>query len=73
MRTYAQTTGLWIRGVLQHEYGVDLDKVTWMTIDESHLEEYSDPPNCERLPKDPRVRTLAPNAIQAVPRRASSI
>ena len=26
VRTYAQTTGLWIRGVLQHEYGVDLDR-----------------------------------------------
>jgi 4,5-dihydroxyphthalate decarboxylase len=50
VRTYAQTTALWVRGVLQHEYGVDLDKVTWMTIDESHLAEYKDPPNCQRLP-----------------------
>jgi 4,5-dihydroxyphthalate decarboxylase len=51
VRTYAQTTGLWVRGILQHEYGVDLDKVTWMTIDDGHLLEYADPPNCERLPK----------------------
>jgi len=51
VRTYAQTTGLWIRGVLQHEYGVDLDKVTWMTVGEGHLAEYTDPPNCVRLPK----------------------
>jgi 4,5-dihydroxyphthalate decarboxylase len=51
VRTYAQTTGLWIRGILQHEYGVDLDKVTWMTVGEGHLEEYRDPPNCVRLPK----------------------
>lgn len=51
VRTYAQTTGLWIRGILQHEYGVNLDKVTWMTVGEGHLEEYSDPPNCIRLPK----------------------
>lgn len=51
VRTYAQTTGLWIRGVLMHEHGVDLDKVTWMTVGEGHLEEYSDPPNCVRLPK----------------------
>ena len=50
VRTYAQTTGLWVRGILQHEYGVDLDKVTWLTIDESHLAEYKDPANCERLP-----------------------
>ena len=51
VRTYAQTTGLWIRGILRHEYGVDLDKVTWCTVGEGHLAEYSDPPNCERLPK----------------------
>ncbi len=51
VRTYAQTTGLWIRGILQHEYGVDLDKVTWCTVGEGHLSEYADPSNCERLPK----------------------
>ena len=51
VRTYAQTTGLWIRGILQHEYGVNLDKVTWRTVGEGHLLEYSDPPNCVRLPK----------------------
>ncbi|MDX3906490.1 MAG: phosphate ABC transporter substrate-binding protein [Pigmentiphaga sp.] len=50
VRTYAQTTGLWVRGILQHEYGVDLDRVTWLTVDESHLAEYQDPPNCQRLP-----------------------
>jgi 4,5-dihydroxyphthalate decarboxylase len=48
---YASTTGLWVRGVLQHEYGVDLDKVDWVTIEGAHLAEYQDPPNCERLPK----------------------
>lgn len=51
VRTYAQTTGLWIRGILRHEYGVDLDKVTWCTLNDGHLAEYTDPPNCERLPK----------------------
>ena len=89
VRTYAQTTGLWVRGILQHEYGVDLDKVTWLTIDESHLTEYREPPNVGRIPqgqqiadmmlkgelaaailgvdmpKDPRVRTLVPDAHAA--------
>ena len=55
VRTYAQTTGLWVKGILQHEHGVDLDKVTWMTIDESHLAEYKDPPNCQRLPHDAKL------------------
>nr|WP_315473816.1 phosphate ABC transporter substrate-binding protein [uncultured Rhodoferax sp.] len=51
VRTYTQTTALWIRGILRHECGVDLDKVTWMTLGDGHLAEYSDPANCERLPK----------------------
>lgn len=50
VRTYAQTTGLWVRGILQHEYGVDLNKVTWLTIDEAHLAEHHDPANCQLLP-----------------------
>ncbi|OBR50040.1 phosphate ABC transporter substrate-binding protein [Paraburkholderia tropica] len=58
VRTYAQTTGLWVRGILQHEYGVDMDKVHWMTIDEGHLAEYDDPGNCERLPKGSSLAQL---------------
>jgi len=50
VRTYAQTTGLWVRGVLKHEYGLDLDKVTWVTSEDAHLTEYEDPPNCRRVP-----------------------
>ncbi len=61
VRTYAQTTGLWVRGILQHEYGVDLDKVTWLTIDEAHLSEYRDPPNCQRLPKGSKIPEMMLN------------
>jgi 4,5-dihydroxyphthalate decarboxylase len=51
VRSYAQTTGLWVRGVLKHEYGVDLDRVTWVTFEDAHLAEYTDPANTERVPK----------------------
>jgi 4,5-dihydroxyphthalate decarboxylase len=61
VRTYAQTTGLWVRGVLQHEYGVDLNKVNWLTVDESHLVEYRDPPNCERLPAGKKIDQMMLN------------
>lgn len=50
VRSYAQTTGLWVRGVLQHDYGVDLSKVTWLTVDDAHLAEHRDPANCQRIP-----------------------
>jgi 4,5-dihydroxyphthalate decarboxylase len=55
VRTYAQTTGLWVRGILQHEYGVDLERVTWLTADESHLREYQDPSNCRRIPQGKKI------------------
>lgn len=51
VRSYAQTTGLWVRGVLKHEYGVDIDRVIWVTFDDAHLAEYTDPANTERAPK----------------------
>ena len=58
VRTYSQTTGLWARGVLQHEYGVDLSKVTWMTIEDAHVLEYKDPANCERLPAGSKLADM---------------
>jgi ABC-type nitrate/sulfonate/bicarbonate transport system substrate-binding protein len=44
-RGYTVTTGLWVRGVLAHEYGVDLGKVTWAPTDDEHVEEYRAPAN----------------------------
>ena len=58
VRTYAQTTGVWARGILQHEYGVDLNRVTWLTIDESHLSEYHDPSNVQRLPAGSKLTKM---------------
>jgi 4,5-dihydroxyphthalate decarboxylase len=52
IRSYTQTTGIWVRGILQHEYGVDLNKVTWVCNDDGHLAEYQDPPHVERTPAD---------------------
>jgi 4,5-dihydroxyphthalate decarboxylase len=48
VRAYSQTTGVWIRGLLQSEYGVDLDSITWVTMEDAHVSEYRDPPNVVR-------------------------
>src|SRR5881409_1713249 len=40
VRAYTVTTGVWARGILATEYGVDLSKVTWLLADEEHVEEY---------------------------------
>jgi 4,5-dihydroxyphthalate decarboxylase len=55
VRAYALTTALWVRGILQHEYGVDLDKVIWATLADGHLNEHADPFNCRRLPAGSQI------------------
>jgi 4,5-dihydroxyphthalate decarboxylase len=40
VRAYTVTTGVWARGILATEYGVDLSKVTWVLADEEHVAEY---------------------------------
>jgi len=44
-RGYTVTTGLWARSILQHEYGVDLKKITWMLSGDEHVAEYRPPAN----------------------------
>jgi 4,5-dihydroxyphthalate decarboxylase len=44
-RGFTVTTGVWIRGILAQEYGVDLSKVTWVLSGDEHVEEYKAPPN----------------------------
>jgi 4,5-dihydroxyphthalate decarboxylase len=44
-RGYTVTTGVWIRSVLQDEYGVDLSKVTWVLSGDEHVAEYKAPGN----------------------------
>lgn len=51
VRAYTQTTGVWARGILQHEYGVDLSRITWVTTDDPHLAEFTDPDNVVRVDK----------------------
>ncbi len=46
-RGYTVTTGVWARGILASDYGVDLDRVTWVRTDEEHVAEYEPPPNVE--------------------------
>lgn len=44
-RGYTVTTGVWARGVLATEHGVDLDRVTWVLSGDEHVEEYEPPEN----------------------------
>jgi 4,5-dihydroxyphthalate decarboxylase len=44
-RGYTVTTGVWARGILQHEHGVDLNKITWILSGDEHVAEYRPPAN----------------------------
>jgi 4,5-dihydroxyphthalate decarboxylase len=44
-RGYTVTTGVWARGVLQQEHGVDLGKITWVLSGDEHVAEYRPPAN----------------------------
>lgn len=44
-RGYTVTTGVWARGIMQDEYGLDLSRVTWVLSGDEHVEEYQAPAN----------------------------
>lgn len=50
IRSFSVTTVTWIKGILADDYGVDLDRITWVTFEEPHVAEFRDPPNVERAP-----------------------
>jgi 4,5-dihydroxyphthalate decarboxylase len=51
IRSYTQTSGVWVRGILQDAFGVDLSSLKWVTFEGSHLDEYVDPDNVSRAPE----------------------
>jgi 4,5-dihydroxyphthalate decarboxylase len=48
VRSFAQTTGVWLRGHLQNDYGVDIARVQWVTFEDAHVSEFRDPAGVER-------------------------
>ena len=46
-RGYTVTTGVWARGILATEYGVDLGRVTWVLSGDEHVQSYMPPANVE--------------------------
>lgn len=48
VRSYSQTTGLWVRGILREDYGVRPSDITWVTTEEPHVARYREPANVRR-------------------------
>src|SRR6266704_2089324 len=50
-RGYTVTTGVWARSILQHEYGVDLNTITWLLSGDEHVAEFVPPTNVIAIEK----------------------
>jgi 4,5-dihydroxyphthalate decarboxylase len=48
VRLYTSTTGTWLRGILDSQYGINPDAIKWMVFDDPHLAEFHDPSNVQK-------------------------
>lgn len=60
-RSYTQTTAMWVRGILQHEYGVSLNSLKWLCSDACHFEEHRDPVNATLMQTPQSIDELVLN------------
>jgi len=66
VRAHSVTTGVWTRGILANEYGLDVSKVTWVVDDEEHVTQLRLPPNVVHVPEGKSlVSMMASGEIQA--------
>lgn len=52
VRAYTVTTGVWTRGILATQYGVDLSKITFVINSDEHVAAYQAPANVESVSFD---------------------
>jgi 4,5-dihydroxyphthalate decarboxylase len=58
VRAWSQTTGVWMRGILANDYGLDLSGVQWVTFEEAHVAEAKDPPGVIRAKPDQDITKM---------------
>ena len=51
VRAYSQTTGVWLRGILFHQYGIAPDRMQWITTEDAHVPDFVDPDYVHRAPQ----------------------
>ena len=52
VRSYSQTTGAWLRGIIENDYGIDLSGVQWVTFEDGHVAEAREPEGVIRARPD---------------------
>jgi 4,5-dihydroxyphthalate decarboxylase len=66
VRAYSVSTGIWTRGILQNDYGVDLSKTTWVVDDEEHVTSLRLPANVIHAPSGQSLLSMmADGQLQA--------
>lgn len=45
VRSYSQTTGLWVRSLLHSQFNVDLSAIEWIVVEEPHVRGFNVPAN----------------------------
>ncbi len=58
VRAYSQTTGVWVRGVLEQEHGIAADAMTWVTLEDAHVAGFTDPPFVVRAAEGAKLQEL---------------
>ena len=68
IRSHTVTTVMWLRGVLQNDYGVDLNAVDWITFEDAHVANVPDPLGTRRAAadKDPESMLMSGEIDAAV-------
>jgi 4,5-dihydroxyphthalate decarboxylase len=57
-RGFTVTTGVWARGILQHQYGVDLKRITWVLSGDEHVAEWKPPAHVVPLEPGKKMEEL---------------
>ncbi|MDM0075857.1 hypothetical protein QTH90_15750 [Variovorax sp. J2P1-59] len=55
VRNFSVTAAVWTRGVFADDYGLNSDKVTWVTEEAENLDDLQLPPNVQRLPEGRKI------------------
>lgn len=56
VRSYSQTTGVWVRAILRRQYGLDLDRIEWVVFEQPHVRGFAPPGNVTQV-EDEDIQT----------------
>src|SRR5579883_3000436 len=58
VRAWSQTTGVWIRGIMKADYGLEPSSMNTVTEEDAHVREYQDPPHVVRAAAGKTLRGM---------------